>query len=190
MNRSATGAVHRSPPTTTSGRSASRSREASRWACDGETAPSETSRAGLMLASVGATRTSSGSPTTTGPGRPEAAAWNASLTTSAARSGVSRLSTFLLVEPNQALRSNSWNDSRPRSASGISPTNSTIAVASCQAVCTAIAAFAAPGPRVTIATPGSGPSRPCATAMNPAPPSCRHTMVSIGLSYSPSRTSR
>ena len=51
-------------------------------------------------------------------------------------------------------------------------------------------AFAAPGPRVTIATPGRPVSLPSATAMNAAPPSWRVTTVVIDESWRPSNTSR
>jgi hypothetical protein len=100
------------------------------------------------------------------------------------------VSTRFAVEPNQPVSENSWNDSRSRSATGTRPTSSTSGVASCQAVCTAIAALAAPGPLVTITTPGRPVSRACASAMKPAPPSWRHTTNSIGLSCSASSTSR
>jgi len=50
---------------------------------------------------------------------------------------------------------------------------------SCRAVCTAIAALLAPGPRLTQATPGRPVSRASAIAMKPAPASCRHATVSM-----------
>jgi hypothetical protein len=116
--------------------------------------------------------------------------WKASATTSGARSGTSSVRTRLAVVPNQEPGSNSWNDSRPRSATGTRPTNSTSGVASCHAVCSAIMALAAPGPRVTMATPTAPLRRASAIAMKPAPPSWRHTTVAILLSCSASSTSR
>ena len=136
------------------------------------------------------TRTSSGRPTTTGPGRPVEASRMARATTSPAWCSSSSTNTALAVVENQPSRLNSWKESRPRSASGISPTKSTIAVESCQAVWIAIMALAAPGPRVTMAMPGVSPSRPSARAMKPAPPSWRVTTVWIGESCRPSSTSR
>ena len=68
--------------------------------------------------------------------------------------------------------------------------NTTSAVASWYAVWIEIIAFAAPGPRVTIAMPGRWVRRASVRAANPAPPSCRHTTVWTGESYSPSSTSR
>ena len=79
--------------------------------------------------------------------------------------------TRFAVEENHSGRLNSWKDSRARSAVGTRPTKRTSAVASCQAVWMEIIAFAAPGPRVTMAMPGRPVSRASARAMNPAPPS-------------------
>ena len=55
------------------------------------------------------------------------------------------------------------------------PTNTIIGVESCCAVWMPIAAFDAPGPRVTNARPGVPVSLPYASAMYAAPPSWRHT---------------
>jgi hypothetical protein len=49
--------------------------------------------------------------------------------------------------------------------------NTTIGVESCCAVCTPMDALQAPGPRVTISTPGLPVALPHASAMNAAPPS-------------------
>ena len=55
------------------------------------------------------------------------------------------------------------------------PTNSSIGALSCRAVCTPMEALVAPGPRVTMQMPGVPVSLPQAAAMNPAPPSLRHS---------------
>ena len=109
--------------------------------------------------------TSSGRPTTTGPGRPELAAKNASATYSDARSASSRTITRLAWEPNHWCGSNSWNASFSRWATGTSPTKSTRGVESCHARWMPTKALEAPGPRVTMATPGRPVSLPCASAM-------------------------
>ena len=57
----------------------------------------------------------------------------------------------------------------------------TIGVASWNAECSDTIAFDRPGPRETMQTPARLRSRPSATAMKPAPPSCRHTIIRIEL---------
>ncbi len=152
--------------------------------------PGATGICGCRCASISWRITSSGRPTTTGPGRPELAANMASATISEARSGWSRTITRFAPVPNQACGSNSWKASRSRCSNGIRPTNSTSAVESCHAVCRPTWAFAAPGPRVTMATPGTTFILPSASAMYVAPPSWRHTTFSMPESCRPSRTSR
>jgi hypothetical protein len=152
--------------------------------------PPATGMTGCSVGSIRSRRMSSGRPTTTGPGRPLRAANMASATISDARSAWSRTITRLAPVSNQALMSNSWNASRSRCANGIRPTNSSIGVESCQAVCSPTCALAAPGPRVTIATPGRWFNFPSASAMYAAPPSWRHTMVSMSELCRPSNTSR
>ena len=127
--------------------------------------PAATGMAGCRAGSICARMMSSGRPTTTGPGRPLMAANIASATISEARSGWSRTITRLAPVSNHALMSNSWNASRSRCANGISPTKSSIGVESCHAVCRPTWAFAAPGPRVTMATPGRWFILPSASAM-------------------------
>ncbi|BAS11221.1 hypothetical protein AHiyo4_46430 [Arthrobacter sp. Hiyo4] len=116
--------------------------------------PAATGMAGCNAGSICCRMMSSGRPTTTGPGRPLMAANIASATISDARSGWSRTMTRFAPVSNQALMSNSWNASRSRCAKGIRPTNSSMGVESCHAVCSPTCALAAPGPRVTMAMPG------------------------------------
>ena len=152
--------------------------------------PPATGISGCSVASISRVMTSSGSPTTTGPGRPERAANMASATYSEARSAWSSTITRLAPEANHWCGSNSWKASFSRCSNGISPTNSTMGVESCHAVCRPTCALAAPGPRVTMATPGTWFIFPSASAMYAAPPSWRHTTVSMEESCRPSRTSR
>ena len=58
------------------------------------------------------------------------------------------------------------------------------------AMCTPTMALLAPGPRVTMATPGRPVARPTASAIMAAPPSCRQTVTVIGLSCRASSTGR
>ena len=165
VTSAAASGVHRGPPSMMAGRSAVSSAAASSESSSAETAPSATGSGGTTGASVRWVMTSSGSPTTTGPGRPELAAKNASATYSEARSGSSRTITRLAWEPNHWCGSNSWKASFSRCATGTRPTKSTRGVESCHARCTPTNALDAPGPRVTMATPGRPVSFPWASAM-------------------------
>ncbi|MCY1231770.1 hypothetical protein D9M72_442300 [compost metagenome] len=152
--------------------------------------PAATGMAGCSAGSTCCRMMSSGRPTTTGPGRPLIAANMASATISDARSAWSSTMTRFAPVSNQALMSNSWNASRSRCAKGMSPTKSSMGVESCQAVWSPTWALAAPGPRVTMATPGRWFILPSASAMYAAPPSCRQATVSMSEPCSPSSTSR
>ena len=88
-------------------------------------------------------------------------------------------STLFASGPKNEKKSTSWKASRSRACEATSPTNSTIGVESWNAVCTPIAALQAPGPRVTMQTPGRPVSLPCASAMKAAPPSWRQTTKRI-----------
>jgi hypothetical protein len=119
---------------------------------------------------------SSGSTSTTGPGRPFMRVANARATYSGMRSGSSmrstRLAMPLVLGPKKLVYSTSWKASRSRWSLATSPTNSTMGVESWNAVCTPIDALVAPGPRVTKHTPGRRSAcrapRPCRPRRPPA----------------------
>ena len=158
-------AVQRGPPSSSAGFSAFSSAALRSSSSSVLTAPSVTGIGWITGASVSSVMTSSGRPTTTGPGRPERAAKNASATYSDARSASSRTITRLAWVPNHWCGSNSWKASFSRCSNGINPVNSTRGVESCHARWMPTNALDAPGPRVTMATPGSPVSLPCASAM-------------------------
>ena len=165
MRPAAPSTVQSLPPVTNRGFSAVESASRSAFQSLTVIPPWATGIGGCRVASISARMMSSGRPTTTGPGRPELAANIASATISEARSAWSRTITRLAPESNHACGSNSWNASLSRCSNGIRPTNSTIGVESCHEVCRPTWALAAPGPRVTMATPGTGPILPSASAM-------------------------
>jgi len=103
---------------------------------------------------------SSGSASTTGPGRPEVATWKARLTYSGMRRASSIWSTHLAWVPNMWRKSISCQASRPMSPRATWPTNTISGVESCRAVWMPMLALVAPGPRVTKQIPGSPVSLP------------------------------
>lgn len=116
---------------------------------------------------------SSGRPSTTGPGRPAQARWNARLTSSGMRAASSISAAHFALWPNIARMSISCSASRSRVPRSICPTNRISGVESWNAVCTPTIACDAPGPRVTKHTPGRPVSLPCASAIWQAVASCR-----------------
>jgi hypothetical protein len=133
---------------------------------------------------------SSGSASTTGPGRPEVATANARAMSSGIRSASSICAAHLASGAKNAVWSTSWKPSRPAASRATWPTSRSIGVESCRAVCTPLVACVAPGPRVTRHTPGRPVSFPYASAMFAAPPSWRVTTSRMGASCSASRTGR
>ena len=116
--------------------------------------------AGASGASLEAASMSSGSASTTGPGRPAQAVVNARATSSGIRSTRSICATHLLKGPNIRRKSTSWNASRSSCVEATCPTSRIIGVESWNAVCTPTAACVAPGPRVTMQMPGRPVSLP------------------------------
>ena len=169
-----------SPPTISNGRSALLSSAVSACKSASEIAGSAGSILANGLAGVGFVSMSSGRTSTTGPGLPFIAVAKARCTYSASRSGSStrstRLAIPLLLGPNIAEKSISWNASRSRKSPPTSPIKRTMGVEAWKAAWTPIAALVAPGPRVTIQTPGRPEIFPCASAIKAAPPSWRQAM--------------
>ncbi len=89
---------------------------------------------------------SSGKASTTGPGRPEVATWNAWLISSGMRSAMSICVTHLASGAYILRKSTSWKASRSIWWRATWPTSTTIGVESWNAVCTPIEALQAPGP--------------------------------------------
>ena len=142
-------------------------------------------------ASHSADSMSSGKPSTTGPGRPEHATWNARLTYSGMRSVCRITAAHFTKEENRRLTSISWNASRSSCSRAGMPTNSTMGEESCWATCSPLMALAAPGPRVTKHTPGALVNLPQASAIIEAPPSWRQMTVLMRFeSCSPSSAAR
>ncbi len=186
-----TSALQPGPPTIISGRDALASLSASA-AMSAAAGLDAATRAGLAsTASHSAASMSSGRPSTTGPGRPERAAWKAWLTYSGMRSVWRMTAAHFTNEENSRFTSISWNASRSSVSRAGMPTNMTSGVESCWATCSPLMALAAPGPRVTKHTPGSPVILPHASAIIDAPPSWRQMTVLMRLeSCSPSRAAR
>src|SRR5262249_18830488 len=125
---------------------------------------------------------SSGSATTTGPGRPPVAVWKARDTISGMRAASSISVAHLVSEPNTARKSISWNASRSRISRGTWPTNMMSGVESWRAIWMPGEALLAPGPRVVKQMPGRPVNLPTASAIMAAPPSWRHTVTAMSRS--------
>ena len=96
-------------------------------------------------ASHSAASMSSGRPSTTGPGRPERAAWKAWLTYSGMRSVWRITAAHFTNEENSCLISISWNASRSSWLERRHADERTMGVESCCATCSPLMALAAPG---------------------------------------------
>ncbi len=97
---------------------------------------------------------------TTGPWRPPSASEYALATISGIRAGSSSSKTPLAIDPNTARQSISWKASRPRCPEATWPTSRISGVESWPAVWIPTAAWVAPGPRVTMHSPGCPVSLP------------------------------
>ena len=125
-------------------------------------------------ASVGAVSTSSGSATTTGPGRPVCGDGEGAGDDLGDAVGVLDLGRPLGERRRRRRGSRPPGTPRARASPVATwPTKRIIGEESCRAVCTPIAALVAPGPRVTKQMPGRPVSLPQAAAMKAAPPSWR-----------------
>src|SRR6218665_40243 len=102
---------------------------------------------------------SSGITSTTGPGRPDRATRTALYAAAARSSGAATWQTHFASAPNICWQSISWKASLRRSFFGTWPITRIIGAASCCAAWMPMAAFVAPGPRLTMATPGRGRDR-------------------------------
>ncbi len=88
----------------------------------------------------------------------------------------------LVIEPNTAGKSISWNASRSRISRATWPTNMMSGVESWRAMWMPCAALVAPGPRVVKQMPGRPVALPIASAMMAAPASWRHTVMATSRS--------
>ena len=157
--------VHPPPPISRTGLSA-----AARTARTASTSSAEGARSTASTRDPGRADTtsrsmSSGSDTTTGPGRSDMATVNAVSTTLGRSSASSTSTTHLARSSKNDVYSISWNASRPRWDRPTWPTNRIMGVEHWSAVCTPMEALVAPGPRVTKQIPGRPVSRPHASAM-------------------------
>ena len=101
---------------------------------------------GRSIASTSSRSMSSGSASTTGPGRPAVATRKARATYSGMRRASSIRAAHLAIGPKKAAMSISWKPSRSLSARSRSPTNRIIGVESWKATWTPAVALVAPGP--------------------------------------------
>src|SRR6218665_672914 len=101
---------------------------------------------------------SSGITSTTGPGRPDRATRTALNAAAARSSGAVTWQTHFASAPNICWESISWKASLRRSFFGTWPITRIIGAASCCAAWMPMAAFVAPGPRLTMAGPAGEPA--------------------------------
>src|SRR5919206_5118602 len=97
--------------------------------------------------------TSFGMSTTTGPGRPVVAMWNAFFIADAR--SLTSFTSMLCLTMGRVIPtvSHSWNASRPMACVGTWPVITTIGMESMYAVAMPVTALVTPGPEVTSATP-------------------------------------
>ena len=120
-----------------------------------------------------ALETSLGTSTSTGPGRPVVATWNASATTRgmSAASVMSQLCLVMsIVTP---VMGHSWKASVPIAVEATWPVITTMGIESIAASASGVTMLVAPGPLVTMATPGRPVTWAYPSAMCPAPCSWR-----------------
>ena len=92
--------------------------------------------------------------TSTGPGRPVVAMWNASAIAAGIRSVRVTSSLCLVMGSVTPVMSTSWNASVPISGLGTWPVMATIGTESMYASASAVTRLVAPGPLVAMQTPG------------------------------------
>ena len=122
-----------------------------------------------------------GMSTSTGPGRPVLAMWNASRTTRGMSAASVTSSLCLVTERVMPTVSHSWNASVPMAADGTWPVMTTSGIESMYASHSGVTMFVAAGPLVTMATPGRPVTWAYPSAMCPAPCSWRTRMCRIEL---------
>ena len=109
--------------------------------------------------SMVACRTSLGTSTRTGPGRPVVAMWNASRMMRGRSSGLITSSLCLVTERVMPTVSHSWKASVPMAVVGTWPVMATMGTESMCAVSMPVTRLVAPGPLVPMQTPTSPEAR-------------------------------